>query len=241
MKIAAINSQTWYPNHIGFELLVLRAYVKAVEEQIKNSANWKEKAEVVETIEIPEEGIYHETSMVDGLDDTTYSFETIFDEYFPQLQRQSALIVLYSFLERELDHLCELCCKSTGATLRAKDLCKNGSEIARYHLYLEKVIGLNISRDDGKWQAIDHAIRIVRNQIVHKDGRVPEQDSKDCKKLETHVNQLKGRDLISIDGNSIVLSVGYLEYVLDAFDKFFETLHSSISTPEAAKTEQIAS
>lgn len=227
MKIAAINSETWYPNHIGFELPVLRAYVKAVEEQIKNSANWRKKAEVVETIEIPDEGIYHETSVVDGLDDTTYSFETVFDEYFPQLQRQSALIVLYSFLERETGHLTELCqkvFKAGGGPTQSGQ----GSTIARYRRYLETEIGLAISEADPAWLAIDDGIRVVRNQIVHNNAKAPDPGTDDSKKLEAYLAEHKTSDLIAMDRESIVLKPGYLNYVLSSFDAFFTTLNNAI-------------
>lgn len=227
-----IDQKSWYSEHISvFEKPILDYYILSVEKQIQEGIDtWKDRLKSAGHFGDPDTEYYQEISAVDGLDDMTFSLESIFGEYFPQLQRQSALIVLYSFLERELLHLCELCRKSYNASLKAKDLCRDGSDIARYHIYLEKVIGLGITKDDPKWQEIDHGIRIVRNQIVHHEGRVPEDtNSKDYKKLESHAKSLEKCKLISIDGESIVINNGYLKYTLDTFNEFFKSFDSAIS------------
>lgn len=236
MKIEAINPQTWYSKHVSFELPVLKAYVQGVEKQIGDLADWKKNLEVVGFVGDPETEYYQDVSAVAGLNDLDYSLETIFDDYFPQLQRQSALIVTYSFLERELGHLCDLCHKSFNAPSQVKDQKTKGSVIAGYHSYLEKVIGLAISKNNKQWQIIDHGIRMVRNQIVHDDGRIP-VSQKDLKKIQEHIKQLSSQDLISIDGNSIVLKPGYLEYVLTTFYDFFKILDVAVTT---LKTTRVA-
>ena len=71
---------------------ILHSYVDGIERQIQESKNeYASRAQVVEEIEIPEENLYQVVTMIDGLDDATYSFEAIFDDYFPQLQRRQRL------------------------------------------------------------------------------------------------------------------------------------------------------
>lgn len=229
MKIPAITHQTWYSDHLSLELPVLRAYVSSVEEQIADLANWREKCEIVEIIEDANEGYFQEIAVAVGLDDMTYNLEAVFDEYFPQLQRQSALIVLYSFLERELGHLCVLCANSDKSMAAVADRDRDGSEIASFHKYLRDEAGLQIKADDGNWQEIDHGIRVVRNQIVHNGGRRPEIGSKDATKLRDHIRKLNRVDLISTDGDSVVLGIEYLKYMLDAFDSFFSQIDAAIA------------
>ena len=60
--------------------------------------------------------------------------------HFPNLQRQSALVTLFSFVEYELDGLCELFQKELGSRVELSDL--KGSGIDRAILYLERVAGL---------------------------------------------------------------------------------------------------
>ncbi len=233
MKIAAINHETWYKEHISvFEVPILESYIDSVEKQVQIGFDtWKDRLKSSGHFGDPDTEYYQEISAVDGLDDSTFHLPSIFDEYFPQLQRQSALIVLYSFLERELLHLCELCRKSNNAPLKAKDLCRDGSDIARCQMYLEKVIGLGVTRDDAKWQEIDHGIRIVRNQIVHHEGKVPDTNSRDFNKLENHVKQQNNSVSIDKISSSIVLNNGYLKYTLDTFNEFFKTLDDALSNP----------
>ena len=41
-----------------------------------------------------------------GLDESSWDLKEIFEEYFPSLQRRSAFLTVWGFLEHQLDQLC---------------------------------------------------------------------------------------------------------------------------------------
>src|SRR5262245_7383015 len=109
MSLIAIcdrSPRSWYGD-MEFEIIVLHAYIKGVERQIAESIDTfhrEQKSHVVH--EDPDEGLVDVVNEHYGIDDSTYSIEYIFEEYFPDLQWGSALITLFSLFEHQLDDLC---------------------------------------------------------------------------------------------------------------------------------------
>ncbi|CAN5767550.1 hypothetical protein BH24ACI1_BH24ACI1_19550 [soil metagenome] len=61
-----------------------------------------------------------------GFDDGSYNVADLFKVYFPNLQRKSALITLYSYLEFELNELCENLRRNKNIKLSLRDLSDDG-------------------------------------------------------------------------------------------------------------------
>jgi hypothetical protein len=104
-----------------------------------------------------------------NLDSTTWNMKVLFEEHFPNLQRRSAFITIYGSFEYELAQLCTLFQKEKRLSIGVTDLSDRG--IKQGANYLEKVAQLRSIRGSHQWQTVDH-IRIVRNMIVHRNGRL---------------------------------------------------------------------
>lgn len=149
-----------------------------------------------------------------NLDDGDYDLNFIFTEYFPSFQRKSALISLMSFLEIELKQLCEFYKETmpTYKNFKSKDLW-----IDKSVNYLIKHVKLNISKSNKIWNQLK-IIQKIRNVIVHENGQIT-SEHKDYKEINTFF--LKYPQFWSIQ-DEILLKDGFLQYVLKAFDDFFE-------------------
>src|ERR1039457_2740122 len=117
----------WYRYDVSFSVELITSFVQGIERQaaesILNYRNTKRSEDE------------HR-----GLDEGSWDLKEIFEEYFPSLQRRSALLTVWGFLEHELDKLCllhqsERCFKLTFRNL-------GGQGIDRSTDYLEKVAGL---------------------------------------------------------------------------------------------------
>jgi hypothetical protein len=164
----------WYEN-VCFELRILYAYLESVERLIVASIEIYEREKKIEVIyEDYEEGIEEVMTIHHGIYDLDYDLNKIFKEEFPNLQRRSALITLFSFFEDKLNELCGRFREELEVTVSFNDI--KGKGMVRSILYLEKVAGLPISTEDKKkkpktWPKIEN-IQSVRNTIVHNEGRM---------------------------------------------------------------------
>ena len=79
----------------------------------------------------------------------------MFLEYFPSLQRRSALLTVCSYFEHELDKLCRLYQSEKGFAVTVDGM--RGRGIDRSTRYLEKVAGLNVHNTSPEWQEIKAA------------------------------------------------------------------------------------
>jgi len=156
-----------------------------------------------------------------SLDDESWDLETIFTEYFPNLQRRSALLTLHSFFEHELGKLCALFKSGKGYALDVSDLKSKG--IDRSTLYLERVVGLNVCKGSQDWAAIKK-IQLVRNLIAHRDGKVQEDHDAAILKFIDDCKWLDRKD----DGE-LVIEKGFLAYVVNTYGKYFKLLSESIA------------
>mgnify|MGYP003576036763 CR=1 FL=1 len=99
----------WFPFKASPSADLLRAYVDAVNAQVGRSIEAFQIDSVEEEIEDPFDPsqskiIRHHG----GLDDESWDLHDVFEDYFPNLQRASAVITLFAFFERELEDLCNL-------------------------------------------------------------------------------------------------------------------------------------
>jgi hypothetical protein len=82
----------------------LDAYARDIEDQIVRGMEGFRENKRTEIIEADnEEEAERFTEIHNGLDDGIWNLTEILKEYFPNLQRRSALITIFSFFEHELD------------------------------------------------------------------------------------------------------------------------------------------
>jgi len=165
-------------------------------------------------------------SVHQGLDDETWDLPTIFREYFPSLQRWSALLTVCSYFEHELDKLCRLYQSEKSFAITVDDL--RDKRIDRSTRYLQKVVGLNVHRASQEWQEIKK-IQKIRNDIVHRSGKL-----RDDQEIADWMNKLK--TLSRDDDGEIIVGKGFLSYVIHTYASYFKLIGDSIDA-----TEKVAS
>ena len=213
----------WYKYDVRFDIELLHEYIRGVEQQIATTIEgFRREKETHLSEEVAEEGCPSLVEVHRGLDSEGWNLNGIFEYFFPNLQRRGALITLYSFLEHELDELCQLFIRVENITVSLNDI--RGTGIDRSILFLTKIIRLPIDKSTINWQEIK-SIRNVRNLIVHNEAKLKHRSGNsvgDIIKYVTGSPFLSGEDEISILD-------GYLSHVIEAFDRQFQQVDKLIA------------
>lgn len=203
------NLRNWYQYEASFSIELMVGFVSTLEKQANESIAHFMNAQIF---------MGHE-----GLDHETWDLDSIFREYFPSLQRRSAFLTVWSFLEHQLDELCMLSQAEKGFGLSFTDL--SGKGIDRSTSYLEKVTGLQGLKNSEQWSVLK-TLQRIRNVIAHDDG-----------KLRNHLG--KGKDGIQADmkkigflsgDDEIVVAEGFLSKVVEACNDYFKLIEKAIYT-----------
>lgn len=158
----------------GFTYNLMCAFINHTEEAIDASiAAYKETGPSVDKIEIcPKEGIYqyayHYQGLYEHIDDVI--LDDVAENYFPSLQRRSALLTLIATYEHELEKFCNFYSKENETPVKLNDLKGNGLE--RVHLFMTKLIGLKNSQ---AFPVIKKLIKL-RNSCAHNDAKITTND-----------------------------------------------------------------
>lgn len=214
----------WFPYEVIGSIELLEAYVKNIEDQVAEGVanfNMNAETEVIEP-EHPEEPARFITHHR-GLDDETWDLRSIFEDYFPSLQRRSALITLYAFFEYEIDKLCQRVKEQSGYRIEPSDSKDKG--ILRSTTYLLKVAEMDGIRGSKEWQEIQ-MIRSIRNQIVHADGKIPPSRDGRPSNIDAYVRKSTYLQR-TVDG-AINIENGYLSHCLTTFRAYFEQLDAAV-------------
>jgi len=198
----------WYRYDVSLSIELISSFVQSVERQAAESILTYRNAKRFE------DG--HR-----GLDESSWDLEEIFEVYFPSLQRRSALLTVWGFLEHELDKLCLLYQSEKGFKLAFSDL--SGKGIDRSTGYLEKVAGLEGLKASPEWADIK-TLQRIRNLIAHGDGKLRDHQGKPKNGIRedmTRVGCLSGDD-------EIVLAEGFLSKVVDACHSYFKLIAESV-------------
>ncbi len=211
----------WYQYDASFSAKLIGTFVEGIERQAEESIVNYEKARKSDVVDGQVVYVHQ------GLDSETWDLATIFEEYFPSLQRRSALLTVCSYFEHELDQLCLLYQSEKSFKLGFLDL--HGQGIDRSTSYLEKVAGLNVNKASPVWKDVKN-IQKIRNFIVHRGGRLRNHQGNPDQEITGVMGQMK---YLSGD-DEIVLGKGFLSYVVLIYTKYFELINESISIKENA-------
>lgn len=212
----------WYQYEIAGTVELLAAYVNDIEAQVaKGISDFKANAEQVVVEPEHQEDSGRVVTVHKGLDDGTWHLESVFEDYFPSLQRKSALITLYSFFEHELEKLCSLIKTYEKLKLDSSDLGEKG--ILRSTTYLLKVAQIDGIRNSAEWNEIRN-IQTIRNLLVHADGKLARNGDGGPAKLVEYIVKsefLRGKTEIEIQH-------GYLAHCLGMFNVYFGQVHAAL-------------
>ena len=113
---------TWFRYDVQCSIELLQTYIDGAKQQALDSIETFRREKTTHVFgEAPEEGSGRIVETHKGLDNKTWDLNTIFETYFPNLQRRSILITVYSFLEHQLGELCNL-------FIRIENLCSQRSK-----------------------------------------------------------------------------------------------------------------
>lgn len=213
---------TWYETDVSVTLELMDSFVKGIEEQAAESAQKYEKHKETEVEEYDEGSVLVERYR--GLDNQTFaSLKSIFEEYFPSLQRRSAFLTVWAMFESELSKLCERYRNERCSRLVLSDL--HGKGIEQSTRYLEKVAGLDLHKSRSQEWARIKKMNSLRNVIVHQDGSLRNGSSDQVKSALTYINET---DTLSNLDNEIEIKEGFLAHVLETLRVFFRQIGEAI-------------
>jgi hypothetical protein len=202
----------WYQYDVGFSIELIKSFVQGVERQAADS--------VVDYRNNKKCGAHM------GLGEESWDLQEVFEEYFPSLQRRSALLTVWSFLEHELDALCSLYQSEKGLKLAFSDLAGKG--IDRSATYLEKVAGLLGLKSSREWNDLKE-IQNIRNLIAHNDGRLRDHQGK---LKDATVKDMKKLGFLSGE-HELLIAEGFLSKVVNVCDSYFKRIADSIDAAES--------
>jgi hypothetical protein len=203
----------WYRYDVSFSVELITSFVQGVERQA---------AESVLNFRTKRSGDGHQ-----GLDESTFHLEDIFEAYFPSLQRRSALLTVWSFLEHELDKLCVLYQSEKGFRLVFSDL--SGKGIDRSTGYLEKVAGLEGLKASQEWDYLK-TVQRIRNVLAHEDGKLRDYQGKPKNGIIMDMKRLGF--MSGDDDDEVVLGAGFLSKVVDACNNYFKLIAAAVDAKE---------
>jgi hypothetical protein len=206
----------WYLHDVSFSAELIESFVEGIERQAAESVVNYEQIKQIEVVE------HYSRETHQGLHNETWDLPTIFREYFPSLQRRSALLTVCSYFENELDKLCRLYQSEKGFTVTVDDLRDKG--IDRSTNYLQKVAGLDLHGGSQEWLEIKK-IQNIRNAIVHRAGKL-----RDDPAIIKWVNELGS--LSRDDESEIVIGRGFLSHVIRTYARYFKVIGDSINASE---------
>jgi hypothetical protein len=213
---------TWYETDVSTALELMDSFVNGVEEQAAESAQKFETHKETDVEEYDDSSVLVERYR--GLDNQTFtSLKSIFEEYFPSLQRRSAFLTVWAMFENELSKLCERYRNERCSRLAFSDL--QGKGIEQSTKYLERVAGLDLHKSRSQEWARIKKMNSLRNVIVHQDGSLRNGSSDQVKSALTYI---KETDTLSILDNEIEIKEGFLAHVLETVRIFFRQIGEAI-------------
>jgi hypothetical protein len=234
LVVGGLEPRTWY-HLVQAQIDLLRRHVHGLEKQIDESVKAYEKEKVATYVE-PEDDGYPHIILEEhrGIEAPPNHLEEIFEYYFPNLQRRSTLIILFSFLEHQLDQLCQLFASTEQLNIVHTDL--TGRSIDRSRRYLRKVIRLPLDDNSAIWQEIKR-IQKIRNVVVHNDAKLaPKLDDKGVIEITKEAKYLSlASDTESycypdIDNDEVNILEGYLTHVLETCDSYCDEVNKAIES-----------
>lgn len=204
----------WYRYDVSFSIELITSFVQGIE---------KQAAESVAAFRASKHSDGHQ-----GLNnEDSWDLKEIFEAYFPSLQRSSAFLTVWGFLEHELDKLCLQYQSEKGFGLTLSDLSDKG--IDRSTSYLEKVAGLEGLKSSKEWDEIK-TVQRIRNVVAHDNGRLRDHQGKSKSGIVgdmTKLGFLSGED-------EIIFAEGFLSKVTGACNNYFKVIAAAVDAKEIA-------
>ncbi len=199
------------------DIKLLQNLVIGIEDQLDKQIHKLTNPDDVYTIH---EG-HTDVHVINGLDDFSWDLDSVVEEYFPNIQRGSLLMSIFTILEHGLNNLCNALKKNKDLKLKIDDM--HGSSINRARLYLSKVAHLNLVSTEDSWSKLKD-IQKIRNIFAHRAGELkPGKDDDKIRKIIKHSPHLAIKD------NTIFIKKTFLPHFLKIINEFFSALLAEIT------------
>jgi hypothetical protein len=218
----------WFQYDVAGSIELLEVYVSDIELQVESGiASFTKNAKEI-VVEQNHFGEHARTVKIyNSLDDETWDLQSVFLEYYPSLQRRSALITLYSFFEHELNKVCLLFQSTEKYEVLLADTSRKERGILRARTYLNEIALLNLEQSSSHWKNI-REIQSLRNLLVHADGKL--NSLRHAKEIQ-YIQKCE-----FLEGNEeITIHTGYLKHVLTVFNDCFTEINDAIQHRYNAK------
>jgi hypothetical protein len=224
MRIGGLSN--WYSTVFMPSVELIDHFVNQVEPQITDATQKYEAGKrtyfAIDDAEREGRQYAQQVERYQSLDSMAWDMKALFEEHFPNLQRRSALITVYSSFEHEFIQLCALFQREKHLRVGVYDLSGHG--IWQAANYLEKVAQLDTQRGSHQWQAINH-IRVIRNMIVHRDGKLLDAQGERPKKETNAIDALK---YVHASELEVLLEPEFVAEVVRTFTSYFTLINDSI-------------
>ncbi len=184
----------WYSNQFRYELELLESYLKISQKEILISrTNYFIGKETYEDSINPENS--NLVNFYEGVDDSIFDIDEIFNSYFPNIRRQNEFTLLISHLEYGTIQLCNNLASEFKVNFR---IDRRKGLIKSVYLFLTTEMNLNFESSETAWKRIFLAYRI-RNVIVHSSKGTFSDEELDEYKIKSGL-------ILSADSNNILLN-----------------------------------
>lgn len=129
------------------------------------------------------------------------------------LIKPDMLINVYSLVDFWLKTICDYQMKKGNLSLSYADI-KGKNDLHAYHKYLTKYVGLDLAAVASSYQRLQQ-LREVRNQLIHRGGHVPDDES-----VIKRISAINGVRLV---GSLLVIEKVFVWDVLDCAKKYLCT------------------
>lgn len=176
---------------IEFRFIALSQHLDFVNSSINQELNHLESMarEYVQTLDKcddeEKDRIYF--SLIDGGSAHVFDYEHSSINSFYQIQWRSEFLVIYSYFEQMLNHLCKVVQERSNFKLGFKDI--NGAGIERARTYLVKVANVDKPFETKNWQRAK-LLSEIRNAIAHSNSEIkytPNDSKTLCARLKKEV------------------------------------------------------
>lgn len=214
--------QRWYAFDAKYSLELLQHYCGRIELQIASGILHFDDNKERHPITDGQLDTGQDIDIYEGLESMTWDLKDIHYVHFPNLQRKSAFLTMYTFLECELEKLARKFKRELSLAGDLEDI--EGKGIYRSLMYLRLIANLPIEKGDKQWSKISQ-LNKLRNLIVHNDGRLEDHqgnrkpEAKVIKQMIPHVDEKQGE---------LILNVSFLPYALGKFSELFKHLDKCI-------------
>ena len=187
----------------------------------ETEANWKARDMEIQN-EIAEQEIVLPEEQHDDILGPHYWELHLSQFKYPSIHRESLVIVIFNFLEDQLNKICEIISESIESKIKLKDLNDKGVE--RALKYLTKVGDFDLSRMGHELPYIK-SVNQLRNQIVHNGGSLPVDPNHNLNEFVSRTSTLSGNP-----GGHISLSPDFIGEFIGVLTEFFEKLDHEVQS-----------